>query len=203
MQKKHAKTQQKPKQASEKRSFLVYKPYGMLSQFTREVAEHTTLADLPFDFPSDVYAVGRLDHDSEGLLLLSNDKTLNNSLLNPKNAHEREYWVQVEGDITDAAIQQLQTGLIININGKQHKTLPAKVTKIATPQLPERNPPVRFRANIPTSWISIVLCEGKNRQVRRMTAAVNFPTLRLVRARILSHNIEGMQLGDVCEISLK
>ncbi len=203
MQKKHTKTQQKPKQTSEKRSFLVYKPYGMLSQFTREVATHVTLADLYFEFPSDVYAVGRLDYDSEGLLLLSNDKTLNNSLLNPQNAHEREYWVQVEGDITETALQQLQRGVVINVNGKQHKTLPAVVKKIQTPELPDRNPPVRFRQNIPTSWISIVLCEGKNRQVRRMTAAVNFPTLRLVRARILNYNIEGMQAGDICEISLK
>ena len=172
-----------------------------MSQFTREVAEQATLADLDFEFPSDVYAVGRLDYDSEGLLLLTNDKTLNERLLNPKNAHTREYYVQVEGSATDEAVEMLCNGVEISINGKKHKTLPAIVKKIETPQLPDRVPPIRFRATIPTSWLSITLQEGKNRQVRRMTAAVGFPTLRLVRVRIQNYTISSMNAGDICEIS--
>jgi 23S rRNA pseudouridine2457 synthase len=183
------------------RHFLLYKPYGMLSQFTREVAGQRTLADLDFDFPTDVYPVGRLDHDSEGLLILSNDKTLPDKLLNPANMHERAYWVQVEGSISAEAIMQLQNGVLINVHGKKHQTMPALVKQLTEPVLPARNPPIRFRANVPTSWISIVLHEGKNRQIRRMTAAVGFPTLRLVRARILNYHIEGMNEGEICEIS--
>ena len=158
--------------------FVIYKPFGTLSQFTPEAAGQPTLAML-YDFPTDVYPVGRLDHDSEGLLLLTNDKSLNHRLLHPTQAHEREYWVQVEGAITDEALEQLATGVSVRINGKYHTTSPAVATRIiGAPMLPEREPPVRFRARIPTSWVSIVLHEGKNRQVRRMTAAVGFPSLR-------------------------
>ena len=160
--------------------FLIYKPFGMLSQFTRE-GEHATLADLGFDFPKDVYPVGRLDADSEGLLLLTNDNLLKTKLLEPRNKHKRTYYVQVEGNITEEACVAIRAGVKISINGKSYLTLPAEASLIEEPALPERNPPIRVRKSIPDSWVSITLREGKNRQVRKMTAAVNFPTLRLVR----------------------
>lgn len=166
-----------------------------MSQFSKE-GDKLTLADVLTDIPKDVYPVGRLDYDSEGLMLLTNDKSLTHQLLDPKFAHERTYYVQVEGDITDEALRVLCEGVTININGKAHQTLPAKAVRIDTPSLPERNPPIRFRANIPTSWISLTLTEGKNRQVRRMTAAVGFPTLRLVRYSIGSYTVAGMDSGS-------
>ncbi len=172
----------------------------MMSQFSRE-GDKPTLADLPFPFPKDVYPVGRLDADSEGLLLLTNDSFLNNRLLNPKFKHQRTYFVQVEGQISTEAIQKLQTGVTISIDGKPHKTLPAKVQVFVNePPLPERNPPIRFRQSIPTSWISLTLHEGKNRQVRRMTAAVGFPTLRLVRWAIEDVKLGTMQPAEVVEV---
>ena len=186
--------------ASTYRYFLIYKPFGMLSQFSPE-GTRSTLADLPFDFPKDVYPVGRLDADSEGLLLLTNDNLLNHHLLNPRFRHQRTYFVQVEGTISPDAIAQLQAGVTINIDGKAHRTLPAKVQLLAEePPLPERNPPIRFRKNLPTSWISVALHEGKNRQVRRMTAAVGFPTLRLVRWAIENVLLEDMQPSQVREV---
>lgn len=171
-----------------------------MSQFSRE-GDKPTLADLPFQFPKDIYPVGRLDADSEGLLLLTNDSFLNNRLLNPKFKHQRTYFVQVEGQISTKAVQKLQTGVTISIDRKPHKTLPTKVQVLVNePQLPERNPPIRFRQNIPTSWISLTLHEGKNRQVRRMTAAVDFPTLRLVRWAIENVKLGTMQPADVIEV---
>ncbi|MEZ4903982.1 MAG: pseudouridine synthase [Spirosomataceae bacterium] len=182
------------------RYFLIYKPFGMLSQFSKE-GDKPTLADLPFEFPKDVYPVGRLDADSEGLLLLTNDTRLNHRLLDPKYEHQRTYFVQVEGQITPAACQQLQTGVTISINGKTHRTLPAQAQLLTIePLLPERNPPIRFRQNIPTSWLALTLHEGKNRQVRRMTAAVDFPTLRLVRAAIEAVELGQMQPSQVIEV---
>jgi len=175
--------------------FLIYKPYLMLSQFSRE-GDKSTLADLAFDFAKDVYPVGRLDADSEGLLLLTSDKALNHRLLNPKFRHNRTYYVQVDGQITDEALQQLATGVTISVDGKPYHTLPADARLVPEPILPDRNPPIRFRANIPTSWVAITLHEGKNRQVRKMTAAVGFPTLRLVRWAIEELTAEGMQPGD-------
>jgi 23S rRNA pseudouridine2457 synthase len=180
--------------------FLIYKPYLMLSQFSRE-GDKQTLADLDYAFPTDVYPVGRLDADSEGLLLLTNDKQLNYRLLNPKFRHNRTYYVQVEGALTDEACQQLSEGVTIAVDGKAYATLPGKAVHLDEPHLPERNPPIRFRASIPTSWLSISLHEGKNRQVRKMTAAVGFPTLRLVRWAIESLTAEGMMPGDVRELS--
>jgi 23S rRNA pseudouridine2457 synthase len=165
--------------------FLVYKPYGMLSQFTPEQEGQRTLADLDFAFPKDAWPVGRLDADSEGLLLLSTDKRLNAALLLPKQQHPRTYWIQVEGAPTADAIRQLQQGVTIQINGQQHRTLPTAVHLLESPpDVPPRVPPIRVRKNIPDSWLEITLTEGKNRQVRRMAAAVGFPVLRLVRARI-------------------
>jgi 23S rRNA pseudouridine2457 synthase len=181
--------------------FLLYKPYNMLSQFSRE-GEKPTLADVPFAFAPDVYPVGRLDADSEGLLLLTADKTINHRLLDPRFGHPRTYYVQVDGDISDEALIQLAEGVLITVDGKLHHTRPAQAERLTNvPDLPPRNPPIRFRANIPTSWIALTLTEGKNRQVRRMTAAVGFPTLRLVRWAIGHLTAEGMQPGEVRAVS--
>lgn len=179
--------------------YIFYKPYEVLSQFSPE-GDKKTLAHYLSHLAKDIYPVGRLDYDSEGLLLLTNDKALTHQLLEPSFAHQRTYYVQVEGNITDDALAQLSKGVIININGKQHKTKPAIAKRIEEPSLPERNPPIRYRKNIPTSWISLTLTEGKNRQVRRMTAAVNFPTLRLVRCSIGKVTIGDMQPGDIIEL---
>jgi 23S rRNA pseudouridine2457 synthase len=180
--------------------FLIYKPYLMLSQFSRE-GDKLTLANLDFDFPTDVYPVGRLDADSEGLLLLTSDKQLNHRLLNPKFRHNRTYYVQVEGSLTEEACQRLSEGVTISVDGKSYHTLSASAQLIPEPLLPERNPPIRYRASIPTSWLAISLHEGKNRQVRKMTAAVGFPTLRLVRWAIEGLIAEGMKPGDVHVLS--
>ena len=187
----------------EQKFFHVYKPFGMLSQFSKE-GEYSTLGDLELDFPRNVYPVGRLDKDSEGLLLLTNDRRMNNSLLDPTNKHEKEYWVQVEGQADQQALNKLKNGPIININGKKHQCLPCKVRRFSLPQwVPDRNPPIRKRANIPTTWLSITIVEGKNRQVRKMTAAVGLPTLRLVRYRIKGINIEKMAVGEINEWNKK
>lgn len=184
------------------RTYLVYKPYQVMCQFSK-VEGKQTLVDY-FEVEKDVYPIGRLDNDSEGLLLMSSDKTLNAQLLSPKAKQEKEYYVQVEGDITQEAIRQLQQGVTINIDGKQHHTLPAACRRLpADPGLPERTPPIRYRAQIPTSWISLIITEGKNRQVRRMTAAVGFPTLRLIRWRIGASNIKGMLPGDMRLLDMK
>ena len=180
--------------------FLIYKPYLMLSQFSRE-GDKPTLADLDYDFAKDVYPVGRLDSDSEGLLLLTSDKQLNHRLLNPKFRHNRTYYVQVDGTLTTEACQQLSAGVTISVDGKAYHTLPADARPLVDPNLPERTPPIRYRANIPTSWLSISLHEGKNRQVRRMTAAVGFPTLRLVRWAIEDLTAGNMVPGQVLQLS--
>lgn len=182
--------------------FIIYKPYLVQSQFS-PVDGKKTLADF-FDVPKDVYPVGRLDHDSEGLLILTNDKQLNHRLLHPSFQHEREYWVQVDGAITGEAIQQLQNGVTISIDGKKHQTLPCKVSVFENePSVPVRNPPIRFRKEIPAPWIRIVLKEGKNRQVRRMTAQAGFPTVRLIRYRIENITIDGLQPGDLVSMTRK
>ncbi len=169
----------------------------MLSQFTKE-GEHQTLADLSEKFPIDVYPVGRLDADSEGLLLLTNDKRVNSKLLDPTTGHQRTYLVQVEGEITEEALQNLRRGMELSIDGKVFLTRPAKAEVVdELPDLPERNPPVRFRKNIPTSWIRLSLVEGKNRQVRKMTAKVGFPTLRLIRESIHEFSMSKMVSGNV------
>lgn len=165
------------------RYFLFHKPFNVLNQFSASNGKQT-LADW-LKVPRDVYPVGRLDYDSEGLLILTNDKDLHYRLLDPRFAHPREYWVQVDGDISDEAITMLENGIDISVDGRIHHTKPARAKKIVpAPDVAGRNPPVRFRKHIPTSWLSLELTEGKNRQVRRMTAAVGFPTLRLIRVRI-------------------
>lgn len=155
-----------------------HKPYGVISQFTKEKSEHRTLAE--FGFPKRVYPIGRLDWDSEGLILLSDEKQWNDRLLNPKHEHERTYHVQVEGIATEEAMSELKKGLII----QGHKTKPCFAKRLKDPNYPPRSKPIRFRLSVPTSWIELKLTEGKNRQVRRMTAAVGFPALRLIRVAI-------------------
>ena len=179
--------------------YIFYKPYLVISQFSPE-GDKETLANFLHGINTDIYPVGRLDHDSEGLLLLTNDKALNHQLLDPSQGHERTYYAQVEGSITSAAISELANGVMISINGQQHKTKRARASVLsAAPILPERNPPIRYRKDIPTSWISLTLTQGKNRQVRRMTAAVGFPTLRLVRYSIGRVTIDGLQPGTYKE----
>ena len=179
--------------------YIIYKPYQVLSQFSA-VAEKKTLADF-FKVPRDVYPVGRLDYDSEGLLLLTNDKLLNHRLLDPAFAHKREYLVQVDGAITQEAINQLEQTVTIQVDGKPYHTKPCKASiLVQEPLLPERNPSIRFRKEIPAPWIRLILAEGKNRQVRKMTAQVGFPTLRLVRYRIGSIILENMQPGEMIKV---
>ncbi len=183
--------------------YLFNKPYQVLSQFTKE-GNKQTLADYFPNVPKDVYPVGRLDYDSEGLLLLTNDKPLTNQLLNPFFAHPRTYWVQVEGDITQEAVKELEKGVFIAVDGKKYKTKGAKA-KIITDEvtIPARNPPIRYRKIVPDSWLSLTLIEGKNRQVRKMTAAVGFPTLRLIRYAIGSLNLNNITVGNYLEIDEK
>lgn len=176
--------------------FVVHKPFNVLSQFTTQDGKNT-LKDF-FDVPVNVYPVGRLDYDSEGLLILTDDKFLNDYLLNPLHDHEREYWVQVEGNITPQAIDQLKKGVTININGKMYNTKECFVEEILPPPgIKERNPPIRYRKNIPESWLRLILTEGKNRQVRKMTAKVGFPTLRLIRYRIEKITIADLLPGEM------
>ena len=175
---------------------IIHKPFQVLSQFSAE-NNKTTLKDF-FKVPVDVYPVGRLDYDSEGLLILTNDKSLNHRLLHPTFKHQRTYWVQVDGAITSTAIQQLKEGVNINVDGKIHATGKCILQLFSTPpEVYDRNPPVRFRKSIPTSWISITLEEGKNRQVRKMTAAVGFPTLRLIRYSVEKCTLEGLAPGEM------
>lgn len=169
-----------------------HKPYGVLCQFTPDQPGQRTLAE--FSFPAGVYPVGRLDLDSEGLLLLSDEAGFNNRLLDPKTAHPRTYLVQVEGTATPEAIRRLVKGGL-SIQG--YRTLPCRARLLeGDPEVPPRDPPVRFRQSIPTSWLEIQLTEGKNRQVRRMTAAVGFPTLRLIRRSIGKLDGIGMGRGE-------
>ena len=196
-----------------------HKPYGVLSQFTREGPARRTLAE--FGFPKKVYPIGRLDADSEGLLLLSDEPQWNEKLLHPRQAHEREYWAQVERIPSPEALEKLERGVLI----QGRKTLPcrawilepqpeispvaADVSRLPIPisqsgltsaatkiRIPLRNPPIRFRKSVPDCWIGLELIEGKNRQVRRMTAAIGHPTLRLIRVRIGNFWLGGLTPGQ-------
>ncbi|MCX6298462.1 MAG: pseudouridine synthase [Bacteroidetes bacterium] len=180
--------------------FQIYKPFQVLSQFSAE-GNKQTLMDF-FKVPKDVYPVGRLDYDSEGLLLLTNDKALNHQLLHPKFEHTRSYWVQVDGAIDAAAINQLQKGVDINIDGKIYHTkkLIAKLFE-NPPTTIARNPPIRFRKEIPAPWIELILSEGKNRQIRKMTAKIGFPTLRLIRYSIEGLSLNQMQPGEMIALT--
>jgi 23S rRNA pseudouridine2457 synthase len=164
-----------------------HKPYGVLSQFTPDGSPNRPLAE--FGFPPRVYPIGRLDADSEGLLLLSDEAALNERLLHPRNAHEREYWVQVEGIPAPDALAKLAAGVMV----QGQRTLPCRARLLdPQPDFPPRVPPIRVRKTVPDCWLALELIEGRNRQVRRMTAAVGHPTLRLVRVRI-----GGFELGTL------
>jgi 23S rRNA pseudouridine2457 synthase len=172
---------------------VFHKPYGVISQFTPDGSGNRTLAE--FGFPKDVYPIGRLDADSEGLLLISDEPELNARLLHPRHGHEREYWAQVERVPAASALARLQRGA--EIQGR--KTLPCRACILdPQPDLPPRDPPIRFRKTVPTCWIALELIEGKNRQVRRMTAAIGHPTVRLVRVRI-----GRFKLGDLAPAQWK
>lgn len=173
------------------RYFAFNKPYGCLSQFTDKL-NRKTLSDFGV-IPKGVYPIGRLDMDSEGLLILSDDKQLVNYLLNPKHFHKKEYIVQVEGIPSEEELNRFKEGVII----EGRKTLPAKIDIIEPPNLPERIPPIRKRVNIPVCWTKIVITEGRNRQIRKMTAAIGHPTLRLIRIRIKNIKLGKLQPGEI------
>ena len=172
------------------------KPYGVLSQFTSDGSPNRPLAE--FGFPKDVYPIGRLDADSEGLLLLSDEPELNERLLHPRHAHEREYWVQVERIPATEALQKLSRGVTI----QGHKTLPCRAWLLEPqPEIPPRTPPIRFRKSVPDCWIGLELIEGRNRQVRRMTAAIGHPALRLLRVRIGDFRLADLAPGKWKELN--
>lgn len=206
MNKTKAPAQQKHKAFSKKNNrtkveipllVLFNKPYDVLSQFTdNSTSPRPTLANY-IQMP-EVYAAGRLDRDSEGLLLLTNCGKTQQKISDPKFKAPKTYWVQVEGDITDDALAKLSAGVQLN----DGPTLPAIAVRMTEPAVWPRNPPVRYRANIPTSWLSLTISEGRNRQVRRMTAAVGFPTLRLIRAQIGQWQLGDLAPGESRTINL-
>ena len=175
---------------------IIHKPFNVLSQFTSQ-EEKQTLKDF-FDVPKDLYPVGRLDYDSEGILILTNDKKLNHQLLTPSHEHEREYWAQVEGSKNEQALLELESGVMISIDGKSVRTKPCEAEFFSVaPMVAERFPPIRFRKSIPTQWVKLILKEGKNRQARKMLAKVGLPVLRLIRYRIENITIEGLEPGEM------
>ena len=175
---------------------LFNKPYGVLSQFT-DAQGRRTLADY-LTIPG-VYAAGRLDRDSEGLLLLTDDGGLQHQLTDPKRKTWKRYWVQVEGSPEDAAIERLRQGIEL----KDGMTLPARVRMISEPAIWPRHPPIRYRASIPTSWLRMEIREGRNRQIRRMTAAAGYPTLRLIRSAVDRWRLDGLQPGAWRQLDLR
>jgi 23S rRNA pseudouridine2457 synthase len=173
-----------------------HKPYGVIAQFTPDGSPNRTLAD--FKFPKGVYPIGRLDADSEGLLLLSDEAALNQKLLHPRHGHERIYWAQVENIPLPESLRKLERGVAI----QGRKTLPCRAWLLEPqPDVAPRTPPIRSRKKIPTAWIGLELVEGKNRQVRRMTAAIGHPTLRLLRVRIGQFELGALAPGAWKELS--
>jgi len=180
------------------RLILFNKPFDVLSQFTdaKSPTPRATLSD--FDLPAGVYPAGRLDRDSEGLLVLTDDGVAQARISDPRNRTEKTYLAQVEGAPTDIAIAPLRTGVTL----KDGPTQPAKARLILPPDLWERVPPVRYRKSVPDAWLELTITEGRNRQVRRMTAAVGFPTLRLVRWRIGQWSLDGLTPGAWVEVEM-
>ena len=179
--------------------FIIHKPYGYLSQFVNNQnrRKNKKLLGELFGFPEGIMAIGRLDEDSEGLLFLTTDGKLSETIRS--NKVEKEYYVQVDGVIDDVAIEKLKQGVEISVNGKIYLTKRGKASKLKTPNFPERSRKVRDERHGPTSWVSIIIREGKFRQVRKMTAAVGFPTLRLVRYRIGEVAMDEFSPGKVIE----
>lgn len=185
--------------------FKIYKPYGMLSQFSKTNPNEITLADMDYPFPKDVYPVGRLDKDSEGLLILTNDNRYKHQATDPKFKTEKTYWVQVDGAVDESILKRFSSGNItIKLKSGPYKCLPA-IARLLEDQeidkIPERTPPVRFRKNIPTTWIEIKLTEGKNRQIRKMTAQIGFPTLRLIRVAVKDIKLSEFHIGEVAKVN--
>ena len=172
------------------------KPFGVLSQFTPDGSPNQTLA--PFGFPKNVYSLGRLDADSEGLLLLSDEKGLNNRLLDPENQHSRVYWVQIERIPSPNSLSTLSVGPVVQ--GRKCLSLQAWILD-PQPIVPPRNPPIRVRKSVADCWIGMRLREGKNRQIRRMTASIGHPTLRLIRIQIGDLKLDGLPVGAWRELS--
>mgnify|MGYP006144700643 CR=1 FL=1 len=178
--------------------FIIYKPYGYLSQFIYNLKRNKKLLGELHDFPEGTMAIGRLDEDSEGLLLLTTDGMMSETVRSKKV--EKEYYAQVDGLITEEAVQQLQNGVEIGFKGIRYTTLPCKAKILTTPpEFPERGKKIRDERHGPTSWVSITVSEGKFRQVRKMTSAVGFPTLRLVRVRVGNILLGDLQPGEVKE----
>lgn len=180
--------------------FVIYKPFGFLSQFTVEIEGQKTLADL-YDFPSSVYPLGRLDKNSEGLLILTDDKTLNHQLLDPSVKKEKTYLVQVEGSPTDEDLAPLRNLMRLRIKKRDVDLQPAIVRIVQMPPVNERTPPIRSRSTIPTSWLEIKIKEGKFHQVRKMCASIGFPVLRLIRSHVGNFKIPSYEIGKVWRIN--
>jgi len=175
--------------------YIFNKPYNVLSQFTKELPQHITLQDY-VSVEKDVYPVGRLDKDSEGLLLLTNDNKFKTKLLDPDEKNKKSYWVQVEGSIDSVAMEKLERGVEIKLKSGLYRTKPCKVSILDSLDVEIRKPPIRERKNIPTQWIEITIIEGKNRQIRKMCAAVGFPCLRLIRFKIKSLTFKDVKPGN-------
>ncbi|MDZ7876700.1 MAG: pseudouridine synthase [Saprospiraceae bacterium] len=190
------------------RYFIANKPFDTICQFSQEVAGQKTLANLNFTFPKDVYPIGRLDQDSEGLLLLTSDRSLNHRLLNPQFAHRRTYLAQIEGIPNPESLEKFRKGVTIKIEKKLYDTLPAECKPVEDPSVYFDNQPLWVRlplpkssGNKPMSWLEVTLTEGKNRQVRRMCAAIGHPCLRLIRIKIVDLSLSNLQPDEVKELT--
>jgi 23S rRNA pseudouridine2457 synthase len=182
--------------------YALNKPFGILSQFSSE-GNHPGILSLQLNLPKDVWPIGRLDRDSEGLLLLTDDMRLRQQLTDPKENSRKTYWVQVEGAPTEETLERFQQPMLLRIKRQEIRTKPARVSVMDEPEVWDRTPPIRHRLSVPTSWIALELKEGKNRQVRRMTANVGHPTLRLIRAEVGDLTLKGLGLSPGEVIQLK